>query len=175
MDLKERKISIGAAADCGTDNDENEEQVTQEELLMSEDEILQAMIEAAEEKEHTYKRAQIVRNKEVKLSFRVRGLSEDEVHACRKKAVTKRGKKYGVNVAEEIDGVLFRNLVIYTATHEDDRKKLWDNKAFWKKYNLVTGTEAVDKILFGGEKEAVMNLIDSLSGYDLEVDDIIKN
>lgn len=174
MDINERKISVGAAA-SSTDTNTEETEITKEELLMSEDEILQAMIEAAEEKEHTYKTAQIIRNKEVKLSFRVRGLSEDEVHACRKKAVTKRGKKYGVNVAEEIDGVLFRNLVIYTATHEDDRKKLWDNKAFWKKYNLVTGTEAVDKILFGGEKEAVMNLIDSLSGYDLEVDDIIKN
>lgn len=174
MDLKERKISVGAAAGS-TEAEENDTPITQEELLMSEDEILQAMIEAAEEKEHTYKRAQIVRDKVVKLTFRVRGLSEDEVHACRKKAVTKRGKKYGVNVAEEVDGVLFRNLVIYTATHEEDRKKLWDNKAFWKKYNLVTGTDAIDKILFGGEKEAVMDLIDSLSGYDLEVDDIIKN
>jgi len=174
MDVKERKIFVGTAPDRGK-LEENEEQITQEELLMSENEILQAMIETAEEKEQNYKQVQIIREKAVRLTFRVRGLSEDEIQTCRKKAVTKRGKKYGVSMAEEIDGVLFRNLIIYTATHEDDRKKLWDNKAFWKKYNLVTGTETIDKIMLGGEKERVTDLIDSLSGYDLELDDIIKN
>ena len=42
---------------------------------------------------------------------------------------------------------------------------IWDNKDLWKKANVVTGWQLVDKVLKRGEKEKCIELIESLSGY----------
>ena len=64
-----------------------------------------------------------------------------------------------------------------------NREETWDNKALWKalenRYPIVTGWETVDQVLLSGEKERVMDLIDTLSGYtdddEFELTETIKN
>ena len=37
--------------------------------------------------------------------------------------------------------------LIYTATVDEDKAKLWDNKTLWKAVNAVTGTDMVDHLI----------------------------
>ena len=64
---------------------------------------------------------------------------------------------------------------IYTATIPEDQENVWNNKALWKKLDLATGYEAVNALLMAGEKEAVLSLIDQISGYELSEEDVAKN
>jgi hypothetical protein len=68
-------------------------------------------------------------------------------------------------VPREFNSAKFNSLVIYTATHPDDKKAIWDNKDLWQKANVVTGWQLVDKVLKRGEKEKCIELIEGLSGY----------
>src|SRR5690606_15104061 len=67
----------------------------------------------------------------------------------------------------EFNSAKFDSLVIYTATHPDDKKAIWDNKDLWAKAkaDVVTGWQLVDKVLKRGEKEKCIELIEDLSGY----------
>ena len=73
---------------------------------------------------------------------------------------------------EDTDTVGYHTLLIYTATVEEDRKKLWDNKKFWRATGALTGTDMVDKLIpFAGKKQAIIERIEKLSGYDDESED----
>ncbi len=81
----------------------------------------------------------------------------------------------GVKVAEDTGVTRFRSLLIYRATVEEDRKKLWNNKEAWRSMNVVNGPDLIDKVLKAGEKKAIIDKIDEISGYNDETDEIIKN
>lgn len=76
---------------------------------------------------------------------------------------------------EEVHAVNYRAALIYAATIPEDQENVWDNKALWKKLDLATGYEAVNALLMAGEKEAVLSLIDQISGYELSEEDVAKN
>jgi hypothetical protein len=114
-----------------------------------------------------YKVFEVIRDGKKLFSFQVRGLDDSEFEKCRDQAtkVAKDRRLGNLAVPREFNSAKFNSLVIYTATHPDDKKVIWDNKDLWKKANVVTGWQLVDKVLKRGEKEKCIELIESLSGY----------
>ena len=52
---------------------------------------------------------------------------------------------------------------------------MWDNKKLWKAKDLATGIEAVDILLKAGEKNAICEKLDAISGYELTEEEVAKN
>lgn len=154
------------------------EQPTQEQILMSESELLRGLIEAGNEKdsEASYERIQIKRGGKLKFEFRIRPISEEESLACHdhatKFAPRKRGqpkRKIETNMSK------FRSWLIYTATVDEDRAKLWDNKQAQQAFNVLQGVDVIDCVLLSGEKDRIIDRINEISGYDDEADETAKN
>lgn len=119
----------------------------------------------------------ISRNGKDLFSFHIHPLSEEDYNSCRKKFTkfVKSKVQGGIRVPEEVNAVNYRAELIFRATTPEDQVKVWCNKALWKKLDLVTGYEAVNALLMAGEKEAVLSLIDQISGYELSEEDVAKN
>lgn len=150
-----------------------------DEVLQNEDSMLSGLLEAAcfKDDEDNQELIQIVRKKKKFFEFRIRPLEEEEIQECRKQAT-----KYAPNPANrsirmevDVDFVRLRSLKIYTATTEDDRKKLWDKKEYQEKLNVLTGADMIDKVLMAGEKDWVCDEIDAISGYNTSLEEVAKN
>ena len=159
-----------------TDRDdfENEEPVnlTAEEqrqvILDSEDDILAALLKAADFREDPDELTEIevARSGQTLFKFRIHPLSEEEILKCRKDNTSyKKNRATGVRTAESVNTPRYRSQVIYTATLEEDRVKLWDNRAAWKKLNVLNGIDLVDAVLKGGEKARIYDKVEEISGY----------
>jgi hypothetical protein len=162
--------------DINTEN--QDEPMTQEEILMSEGDILAGLLELANEKddEANYRKIRIMRNGKVKVEFRVRPISEEECQQCfrnsTKYAKTKPGQP---RVAIETNSARNRSYIIYTATVDEDRKKVWDNEKVKQSLGVLDSIEMVDRILKAGEKSRVIAEIDEISGYTDEQEEAAKN
>lgn len=158
-------------------------EVKNEKLIQSEDTILRDVAGVLEAMETitTYEVFEVARDSKKLFSFRVRGLDDSEFETCRDQAtkVAKDRRLGNLAVPREFNAAKFNSLVIYTATHPDDRKAIWDNKDLWQKANVVTGWQLIDKVLKRGEKEKCIELIEKLSGYTDEdaetVEETLKN
>ena len=141
-------------------------------LIQNEDVILQDVAGVLEAMETIieYKVFEVIRDGKKLFSFRVRGLDDSEFEKCRDQAtkVAKDRRLGNLAVPREFNSAKFNSLVIYSATHPDDCKAIWDNKDLWQKANVVTGWQLVDKVLKPGEKEKCIELIEELSGYSDE-------
>lgn len=166
----------------------------EESKVLSEDTLIQRLIEAANYKEDKNQwveieiiRPRLIDGKEERvklLSFRVRPLSDSEVEDAKKNAFV---KKYpyadkGTKKSKEkiFNEALYQSYCIYYATVDEDRAKIWDNPQFQSKIQIYKGVEIVDAILVIGEKERTMDAINLASGfYDDEEDKVtavdIKN
>ena len=137
--------------------------------VKNEDVILQDVAGVLEAMETIieYKVFEVIRDGKKLFSFRVRGLDDNEFEKCRDQAtkVAKDRRLGSLALPREFNSAKFNSLVIYTATHPDDKKAIWDNKDLWAKADVVTGWQLVDKVLKRGEKEKCIDLIESLSGY----------
>ncbi|MFR6509848.1 MAG: hypothetical protein ACLUPF_10835 [Dorea sp.] len=51
----------------------------------------------------------------------------------------KKNKANGLRIAESIDSADYRSELIYEATIEEDRTKIWDRTDAWEKCNVVNG------------------------------------
>ncbi|MBQ8963047.1 MAG: hypothetical protein IJ089_04515 [Clostridia bacterium] len=159
---------------------ENEAPVPQEELLMNEDELLTALTDKEQHRDN-------IETIEVKFGrtifqFRIRPLSEREWDKAREKNTkyAKNRRLGGMRLPEKTDTVGYHTMLIYMATLEEDRAKLWDNKRLWAAVNAVTGTDMVDKLIpYAGKKQAIVDRIERLSGFDDESEedesDTVKN
>lgn len=138
-------------------------------LAQNEDTILRDVAGVLEAMETIieYKDFEVIRDGKKLFSFRVRGLDDNEFERCRDQAtkVVKDRRVGNIAVPREFNLAKFNSLVIYTATHPDDKKVIWDNKDLWAKADVVTGWQLVDKVLKRGEKEKCIELIEGLSGY----------
>ena len=154
------------------------EMQTQEDILMDEDALLRGLIEAGTEKdsESAYKRVQIRRNKVLKFEFRIRPVSEEESLTCHEQATKFAPRKRGQpKRAIETNEAQFRSWLIYTATVDEDRMKTWDNKQAWQAFNVLRGVDMIDAVLLSGEKDRVIDLINEISGYSEDTEEIAKN
>ena len=151
------------------------EQPTQEQILMSESELLRGLIEAGNEKdsEASYERIQIKRGGKLKFEFRIRPISEEESLACHDHATKFAPRKRGQPKREiETNMSKFRSWLIYT---DEDRAKLWDNKQAQQAFNVLQGVDVIDCVLLSGEKDRIIDRINEISGYDDEADETAKN
>ena len=145
----------------------------------NEDDLLNGLLAAANYKDDADESVEIVINRQGKdlFSFHIHPLSEEDFNRCRKRCTkyVKSRTNAGVRIPEEVDTVKYRCMLIYEATIPEDRAKIWDNKALWKAKDLATGTEAVDVLLKAGEKNAVCEKIDTISGYEMTEEEVAKN
>lgn len=176
---KDGSMSIKATVNPAADTAE----ITKEELIADarehETSLLDGLLTAAGFKtaEDCIKKVVISRGGKDLFSFHIHPLSEEDYNACRKKFTkyVKSKVQGGIRVPEEVHAVNYRAALIYAATIPEDQENVWDNKALWKKLDLATGYEAVNALLMAGEKEAVLSLIDQISGYELSEEDVAKN
>lgn len=160
------------------DEVQSEETLSQEEILMNENELLAGILELGGRKDEalSYHKIQIKRNGVVKLEFRIRPVTEDETQSClkmaRKYAPTRPGQPKKVI---ETNNTKLRSLIVYTATIDEDRAKIWDNKSAQTALNILTGWEMVDKVLLAGEKDRVIDKIDEISGFGDDLEETAGN
>ena len=155
------------------------EEELQAEARANEDDLLAGLLAAANYKADEDETVKIVISRKGKdlFSFRIHPLGEDDFNRCRKRCTkyVKSKTQGGIRVPEEVDTVKYRCMLIYEATVPEDRAKIWDNKKLWKAKDLATGTEAVDLLLKAGEKNAICEKLDTISGYELTEEEVAKN
>jgi len=160
--------------------------MTQEEILMTEDQLLAGMLEAANFREDrdNYKKLQIKRNGKLLFEFTIRPISEEELQACRKTAtkyIANPNGRHLPKIEAETDYVKLRSLKIYTATIEEDKKKLWNNPKLKQSLvqaghnGILTNTDVIEAVFLVGEKDSVADIVDELSGYGVNKEEYVKN
>lgn len=157
---------------------ETDEETARNTLRNYENDILGGLLAAANYKndEDEIVPIEIARGGVVLLKFRIRPLSEDEYVKCRERHTKYvRNKQIGIKVPEDTDTNMYRSALIYQATVAEDREKLWDNKTAWKQLDVLSGAELIGKVLKPGEKDAVLNKLDEISGYSSALEEVAKN
>lgn len=149
-----------------------------DELLFNEDEILKVLTDQSQH-DDMIERIEITLGS-TKFSFRIRPLSEKEWDKCRERNTKyqKNRRLGGMRMPESTNTTGYHSDLIYTATVAEDKAKLWDNKRLWAVANAVTGTDMVDKLIpYAGKKQAIIERIEAISGYDDEDDynETVKN
>lgn len=117
----------------------------------------------------------IKRNGKFLFTVNIRPIGDAETRAARKKAT-----KYMPNpqnrklppIEKEFNSGLFNSLIIYYATTEEDKTKIWGNKAIMDKFGLVEAYESIDVLLTIGEKTALADTVVEISGMDTEDDEV---
>ncbi len=145
---------------------------------MNEKDILSALLAAGSYKQSEEDTAtiEIIRNKTVLFTFRIRPLGESEYLKCRKNNTTyKRNKSVGTRVAESVDAARYRAQLIYEATIPEDREKIWNNHEAWEAFSVLNGIDLIEFVLMAGEKDRIIDKIDEISGYTMTEEETAKN
>lgn len=148
---------------------------SQEKIEMSEADLIEGLLAATdyEANEDLMREIKIERNKKLYFKFIVRPLSEKEMQKIRKSATKMYNNPDGKRLPK-IEGDLivdkYRSMKIYEATVEKDRELLWDNpkvKASLKARgkDILEYWEIIDAVLLPGEKLRITDVIDEISGY----------
>lgn len=150
-----------------------------EDVKEAEYDLVASLMEAASYREDKdlITTVDIKRNKKFLFSVNVRPIGDTEVRTARKKAT-----KYMPNpqnrklppIEKEFNSGLFNSLIIYFATTDEDKAKIWGNKAIMDKFGLVEAYESVDVLLTVGEKTELADLIVEISGMDNENEEVNK-
>lgn len=154
------------------------EEVKKATVRKYEDDILGGLLAAAAYKtdEEDITPIEIKRNGAVVLTFRIRPLSEEEYMDCKKQNTNyKRNRQLGTKIAESVNAARYRAQLIYLATVEEDREKIWDNRDAWSRLNVLNGVDLVEVVLKAGEKDAILDTLDQISGYQSNLEDVAKN
>lgn len=149
-----------------------------QQILMSESDILQGLLALGNERndEANYRSIEIKRNGKLLLAFRIRPITEEENQICWRKATKYAGNKPGQpKVAIETDTTKYRSHLIYTATVDEDREKIWNNKEAWKQLNVIQASDLIDRVLLAGEKSRIIDIIDEISGFGEDMEELAKN
>ena len=139
----------------------------QDAVAFNESELLKALKGEGEHAAETKTITVVFRN--TQFSFRIRALSEREYDEGREKATKyqKNRRLGGMRLPEKTDTVKYHTELIYKATVDEDREKIWNNKTLWAATNSVTGTDLVDKLIpYAGKKQQIVEQIELLSGFD---------
>lgn len=155
---------------------------TKNQMLAKENDFMDGLLGAIDYRINETQLIEIVMGEKLFFSFRIRPLGEDEYDQCRKK-YTKyvRNKQLGLKMPEDTNNVKYHCSLIYNATVEEDRVRLWDNQTYWKQAaergkQIVNGLDVIEASLPAGYKEFVVRAIDKLSGYqESNLEEVAKN
>jgi hypothetical protein len=158
------------------DQDIQTEEMTRDELLMGEEDILAGVLAAVESKEKDFETLVIKRGDKVFFKFRISALGDDEVKNIREKNSIYK-KVNGVRILEDFNDVRFRSEIIFKATIAEDRDKIWNNPKIKEQLHLLSPTDVIDKVLMAGEKDAIYDRVQKFSGFgkDEEMVETLKN
>ena len=154
---------------------------TRNQMLLHEEDIIQGLIDAADYGMEEHQPIEIVRNGKVYFRFRIRPLTERDYNKCRKDSTQYSTNRHlGIRLPKDTDNAKYRSALIYRATVEEDRAKLWDNKKVWealrdKDYQIMNGLDVIEFCLKAGEKDKIIEAIDNLSGFEEELEEVAKN
>ncbi len=161
---------------------ETDEEETRAMIRNNEEDFIQGLIDAADFVSEETQRIEIIRNGRLFFAFSIRPLSAEEYEKCKKKHTKYvRNKQLGMKVPENTDRIRYQSEIIYMATVDDDREKLWNNHKVWdalnvKKDRVLNGLDVIECTLKAGEKDKVLEAIDKLSGYDdSNLEEVAKN
>lgn len=115
--------------------------------------------------------AEVRRNGKFFFEVNLHPLGDEDVRKLRKKAtkyMPHPNNKKLPPIERDFDSSLFNALIIYAATTEEDKKKIWGNKEIMEEFNLVEPHESVDVLLTVGEKNRMSALVLKISGWDEE-------
>lgn len=175
------------------ENEEVKEKPTglpsEEVVAMTQEQLIAGLLSAAdyETDEDSMKKIQIKRGGKLFFEFKIHALSESELMKIRKQSTKLYNNPAGKHLPK-IEGELrmaeFRSRKIYAATADDDKAMLWDNPKVKaglraKGKDILEEWEIVDAVLMAGEKFAVSEEIDNISGYNdedsIELEEYAKN
>ncbi len=157
------------------------EEENKQQMRVHEEDFIQGLIDAASYIQDERQKIEIIRDGKLYFAFSIRPLSEEEYDRCKKK-YTKyvRNKQLGMKMPEETNSVKYRDALIYQATVDEDRERLWENKTVWealrnKGLQIMNWLDVIEYTLKAGEKDKVLEAIDKLSGYDTNLEEVAKN
>ena len=136
--------------------------------------LVSALLEAADYR-NDITTVDICRNGKFYFTVNIHPIGDDEVKAARKRATTMMPNPQNrklPKIEKEFNVNLFNSLIIYTATTDEDKQKIWGNKAIMEKYNLVEPYESVNVLLTVGEKSELTNKVIEISGMDDEDEEV---
>lgn len=187
-ETKKRTVSvavIGEEAEAAEETKVEEIELDEEEqknaIRMNEEELIQGLIDAADFQVNDVKKIEIYRDKKLAFEFHIRPLTSEEYNRCKKKWTKYvRNKQFGMKLPEETNTVKYQSAIIYTATTKEDTEKLWDNKRVWqalrdKGLQIMNGLDVIEFTLKAGEKDKILEAIDSISGFDSNLEEVAKN
>lgn len=105
------------------------------------------------------------------FSFNIRPLSQSEVVDASKKATKMIPNPAGSKlppISGERNQSAYHNYLIYTATVERDKERVWGNHEVMNKFDILDPAEMVDIVLDGGTKSKTVTAILDISGYNDE-------
>lgn len=150
-------------------------------IRTNEEDLIQGLIAAAGFATEEKQPIEIIRGGRLYFAFSIRPLCSEEYDRCRKK-YTKyvRNKQLGMKMPEDTDRIKYQSALIYQATVEEDRAKLWDNRKVWSALNdkglqIMNGLDVIEYTLKAGEKDKILEAIDKISGYEENLEEVAKN
>lgn len=178
-DLSDRPIEGNAQKE---EEYETNEEDTKALVRANEEDFIQGLIDASGFAEEETQRIEIIREGRLYFAFRIRPLGSEEYEKCRKKHTKYvRNKQLGMRMPEDTNRVKYQSAIIYEATVDEDKEKLWDNRRVWnalnsKKDRIMNGLDVIECALKAGEKDKILEAIDKLSGYESNnLEEVAKN
>ena len=150
-------------------------------IRANEEDFIQGLIAAAGFAAEERQRIEIIRDGKLYFAFSIRRLGSEEYDKCRKKHTKYvRNKQLGMKMPEDTDRIKYQSAIIYQATVDEDREKLWDNRKVWnalnaKDFQIMNGLDVIEYTLKAGEKDRILEAIDKLSGYEANLEEVAKN
>lgn len=111
------------------------------------------------------------------FTVHIHPIGDDEVKAARKRArimMNNPQNRKLPKIEKEFDSNLFNSLIIYAATTDEDKQKIWGNKSVMDKFNLVEPHESINVLLTVGEKTELSDLVVEISGMDEKDEEVSK-
>ena len=112
----------------------------------------------------------IVRKGKTLFQFTIEPLDERTIEKARKQNIKNKGRRN-----EELDGNRYVAQLIYEATIEEDKNRIWRNKEVWDKLNIANGADAVQAILTPAERANLENIILDMLGFNEDLSEMIED
>ncbi len=139
--------------------------------------LVQSLLEAAEFKtsDDNITDVNIKRNGKLLFTVSVHPISDPDTKFARKKAtiyMPNPNNKKLPPIEKDFDDALFTSWIIYLATTDGDRERIWGNPSLMKAKGIDKPVESIDILLNLGEKRALFSKIYEISGMEEEDEDM---
>ena len=145
-----------------------------QELLENESNILAGVLGAAKEIEDTEVPVVITRNGEEAFRFHVAPQSAEVFEKAGEFGTAYRTDKRGRKFVESTSVTKANAYLILRATTKKDRDMIWENKEVREALGEFTAVDVIQRVLLAGEMQAIVELIEELSGYSLNKEDVAE-